>query len=282
MIISYIIYPILGLLVIGLGFLIAKKNNLTSNKKLIIYLVVCILLLTIPALFGLLDYNFMPYGYLTLGLLYLIMGYYNTKIITWLFKEKPTYLIELSLFIFTLLSGMLLFSLLFNFCNELQYGLWASTSVILYLFPSLYRKTNQLFLDIPIEVYNVWAFNKSPVLTNNHTIDYNKLKVVRMELFKQEGDIKPTTINAKAPYDTTFGEWFKRLLTDYNTKSPLSPIEPNSNSKDSGWIFYVKPSIFLPRNYIDFNKTFKENRISEKYTIVAKRVKETIEKEKLT
>lgn len=282
MIISYIIYPILGLLLIGLGFLIAKKNNLTSNKKLIVYLLVCIILLSIPALLGLLDYNFMPYGYLILGLLYLLMGYYNTKVITWLFKKKPTYFIEISLFIFTLLSGMLLFSLLFNFCNELHYGLWASTSVILYLFPSLYKKTNQLFLDIPVEVYNVWTFKDSPELSNNATIDYNQLKVVRMELFKQENDIKPITINAKAPYDITFGVWFKRLLTDYNTKSPLTPIDSNSDSKESGWIFYVKPSIFLPRNYIDYNKTFKENRISERYTIVAKRVKESIEQDKLT
>lgn len=277
MIISYIIYPILGLLLIGLGFLIAKKNNLTSNKKLILYLVVCIILLSIPALLGLLDYNFMPYGYLILGLLYLLMGHYNNKVIIWLFKKKPTYLIELSLTIFTLLSGMLLFSLLFNLCNELHYGLWASTSVILYLFPSLYRKTNQLFLDIPVEVYNVWTFNDSPELSNNDTIDYSQLKVVRMELFKQEEDFEPITINAKAPYDMTFGVWFKRLLSDYNTKSPLSPIHPSSDSEKLGWIFYIKPSIFLPRNYIDYNKTFKENKIGERYTIIAKRVKENIE-----
>ena len=276
---TYIIYPLLGLLLIGLGFLIVKKNNLSNNKKLIAYLLICILSLSLPALLGLLNYDFMPYGYLSIGALYLVLGYYNTRIILWLFKEAPPYYIELSIVLFTMLGGAFLFSLIFNFCNELQYGLWASTAILAFLFPSLYIKSTQLFLNIPIEVYKVWLYDKSPDITNDHTIDYNQLKVVKMELFKKEQDSEPVTINAKAPYDMAFGVWFKRLLTDYNIKSLLSPIDPTNGSQDTGWIFYTKPSFFLPRNYIDYDKTFTENKISERHTIIAKRVKESTEQQ---
>ncbi|WP_027473196.1 TssN family type VI secretion system protein [Saccharicrinis fermentans] len=276
---SYIIYPLLGILLIGLGFLIAKKNNLSNNKKLIAYLLICILALSLPALLGLLDYDFMPYGYIGIGVLYLVLGYYNTKIITWLFKDKPPYYVEVSILLFTLLGGAFLFSLIFNMCNELEYGLWASTSLLAFTFPSIYIKSAQLFLDIPVEVYKVWMYDKSQDITNDNTIDYNQLKVVKMELFKQEHDSEPVTINAKAPYDMAFGIWFKRLLTDYNIKSPLSPIDPNNGSEGTGWIFYTKPSFFLPRNYIDYDKTFTGNKISERHTIIAKRVKESTEQQ---
>jgi hypothetical protein len=265
-------------LFLGLGFLIVKKNQLGNNKKLIVYLIIGILSLSLPALLGLLDYDFMPYGY-SISILYLLMGYYNTKILARLFKDKPSYIIELSIIIFIMLGGIFVFSLLFNLCNELRYGLWASTAILSFLIPSLYKKTSQLFLDIPLEVYKVWIYDKCSDTTNDNTIDYNQLKVVKMELFKKEQDMEPVTINAKAPYDMTFGVWFKRLLTDYNIKSPLSTIDSNNGTQGAGWIFYTKPSIFSPRKYIDYDKTFTENNIIEQHVIIAKRVKENIDKE---
>ena len=59
---NYLLYPILGLLLVGLGIFIAKKNTFLKNKRLVGYTIGAIVLLTLPALLGFLDYGFMPYG----------------------------------------------------------------------------------------------------------------------------------------------------------------------------------------------------------------------------
>ncbi|WP_075603032.1 TssN family type VI secretion system protein [Saccharicrinis aurantiacus] len=277
MILTYIIYPLLGIILIGLGFLITKKNNMASNKRLFAYLTISILLLAIPGFVGLLDYDFMPFGYFGIACLYLVLGYYNQKIISWVLKEPPSFFIELSIYVFTMAIGAVLFVYIFNYSNELAYGLWASTVLIVFAIPLLYCKSVELFLNIPVEIYNVWCFDKSPDQSNNDTINYDQLKLVKVEIFKQESDEEPIVINAKAPSEMEFGVWFKRLLSDYNIKSPLAAIDVNNKTSDSGWIFYTKPSVFLPRNYIDYNKSFEMNKVHERYTIVAKRVFENIE-----
>ena len=276
MLVYYITYAILALLVIGLGFVIAKKNELTSNKPLIIYIITCVLLLTLPALLAILNYSFMPYGYLVSGAIYLILGYLNRKVLKWLFKKSPDFGIEFSIYMLTGIMAAICYSLLFNYLNELDYGVWASSTLLFYLLPGLYIKTNELFHSIPLEIYKIWSISKSIQSENESTIDYSKLKVVKIELFKQEADAKPVTIDAKAPNEMLFGSWFKRLLTDYNKKSPLTPIDIHNQSEDAGWIFYYKPSFLFPRKYIDYEKNFRENRIGERYTIIAKRVKEII------
>ena len=74
---TYLLYPILGLLLVGLGIFIAKKNALLNNKRLVGYTIGAIAILTLPALLGFLDYGFMPYGYIFLAMLYLLLGSYN-------------------------------------------------------------------------------------------------------------------------------------------------------------------------------------------------------------
>ena len=44
----------------------------------------------------------------------------------------------------------------FDLCNDLQYGLWASTAMLPFLFVSVFRRTYYSFLDIPLEIYKVY------------------------------------------------------------------------------------------------------------------------------
>ena len=46
---TYLLYPILGLLLVGLGIFIAKKNALLGNKRLVGYTIGAIVILTLPA-----------------------------------------------------------------------------------------------------------------------------------------------------------------------------------------------------------------------------------------
>ncbi len=272
MLIKYILYPIIGILLILVGVLVAKKNNLLKNKKLILFFILCLLSLCLPSLLGLLDYNFMPYGYILSAVIYLILGIVSLPIIKWVKKSKPEFLFEILLLSFLLLLGMIVYGFLFNLFNELNYGFWASTSLVLFILPSLFRKTYHSFTEIPAEIHKIWKFSKSEEFEGYDYIDYNKLQVIQLELFKRQNDQRPIIINAKAPEDISFGMWFRQVLIDYNKKSPSSPIVYHTQGDEEGWIFYVKESFFKSRNYIDYGKTFKDNKIGEQYKIVAKRI----------
>lgn len=49
---SYVLFPLIAFLLGGVVFLIAKKNKLMGNRKLITYALVTVLILVLPALTG--------------------------------------------------------------------------------------------------------------------------------------------------------------------------------------------------------------------------------------
>ncbi len=268
---TYLIYPLLGFVLIGVSFFIGKKNNLLRNKRLITYTLLSILLLTAGALLGFLDYHFMPYGYLVLALFYLIAGYWNNHLLPWVFNVKEMkYSMKIGYTLFQLLVAVLFFTLVFNLCNELKYGLWAATTLLPFLMISLLVRSYQIFIGIPALIYKVWEYDRNSGYSAPEDIDHSKLKVVTMQVFKQEEDTEPIRINAKVPDEMLLGDWIKLLFEDYNVKSAHAPIDVYGQGE--GWIFYIKPSILTPRNYLDYEKTVKENLIREKDLIVAQRV----------
>lgn len=273
---TYLLYPILGLLLVGLGAFIAKKNALLSNKRLVGYVLGTIFVLVLPGFFGVLDYEFMPYGYVTLSVFYMILGWYNTRLTPWVFKGENNFRYEIILTLFVQIVGMLFFILVFNLCNDLQYGPWASTCMLSFVFIFLFVKTYSLFLDIPEPIYKIWKFEDSESVNMYADIDFGRLKVVTLEIYKDDGDREPLRLKGKVPDHIPFGVWVKRLIEDYNKKSPLSPISYMTDGEQDKWIFYRHNSVLLPKRYIDCSQTVKENGIGENCFIVAKRIKEYI------
>jgi len=279
---SYLLMPLLAVVFTFVAYLFAKKNKLFSNKKAIFYVLLIGLLLSIPGLLGFLDYEFMPYYYIALFVLYLVIGWFN---IGWMRSMIPNlktdkeenpkpYIIEFLVYFIIMFIGAAFFSLIFNLCNELQYGLWACTCVFSFIFPSLFYETYQKYMEIPLEVHKIWHYSDSEDLTGFDFMDYNKLMVMELEFFRKVNDPNPTKVKVKAPDNMAFGVWFHKFIIDYNIKFPATPIElfDNDKNKDAGWIFYVKRSFFLPRKYVDYDLTIPENKIKEKHTIIAKRV----------
>jgi hypothetical protein len=270
----YLLAPLAGILLGGLMLLIAKKNKLLENKSAVYYFLFSSLILAVPALLGLIDYRFMPKAYLILSALYLLLGYVNIRILKKVIDnpdEKP-YRVEFLCTFFIGIIGAALFSLVFNLCNELQYGLWASSCMISFLFPSLFLKTVDLYLDIPLEVYKTWSYDKEKREIISLYMDSNKTIVVEMELSKQLSDKKPLNIKVKASEDMPFGLWFKILIDDYNKKSPLSPVDYVDNSNYHEWLFYVHSTVWSRKKHIDPDLSFAENKIREKNSVIAKRV----------
>jgi hypothetical protein len=188
-------------------------------------------------------------------------------------KSKP-YIVEFLVHFVIMLIGAAFFSMIFNLCNELQYGWWACTCVFAFVFPSLFNETYEKYMEIPLEVHKIWHYSDREDLSKFDFMDYNKLMVLELEFFRNVNDPHPTKVKVKAPDSLAFGVWFQKFILDYNLKSPATPVELR-DSKDSelfGWIFYVKRSFFLPRKYVDYELTIPENKIKEKHTIIAKRV----------
>lgn len=274
-ILTYLLLPLIGVILGVVGMIVAKKNQLLSNKKAIIYFLLCCVILALPALLGFIDYWFMPYVYILLQAFYLILGWYNLNLLHLVVKEiknKPYYIEFLTLLITTFI-GAALFSLVFNLCNELQYGLWACTCLITFIFPSLFQKTYYSFMSIPLEIYKLWSYEEEIQEIDTESFDHNKIIVVELELFKQISDTKPLNIKAKASEDVPFGIWFKVFIDDYNKKSPQSPIVYTDYENSYGWIFYTTGSILGRRKYIDPELAFAKNKIREKNIVIAKRTK---------
>ena len=272
---SYVLFPLIAFLLGGLVFLIAKKNKLMGNRKLITYALVTVLILVLPALTGFVEQYFIPYIYIALQLLYVVFGYYHLKAMDLFlpdFAQKP-FKYEIIFTLVLCIMGMAFFSLVFNLCSELQYGWWASTCIVPFIFISLFRKTYRLYLDIPLEIYKIWEYSDDRKIADDSSIDTSELILVDIELFKQIGDPVPFHLSVQASDTMIFGNWFQRCIKDHSRKYPMSRIYYNDNEIPYGWIFYTKPSFFLPRRYIDPDLSFTDNKIKGGYTIIAKRVR---------
>lgn len=277
-ILLYILLPLIALLIGIIMYYLNKKTGLIKTKRLVITLILSTLGLGLPGLFGLVDYGFMPYIYISLSILYFLLGIYMLGLINRIFLEIKAegYAHEVTFFLTQMILGAGLFSLLFNLCNELQYGVWACTCMLPYLFISLYRQTFRSFLNIPLEIYTVWIY--SP---NKKVLPFNFndcTEVMKIELHKHINDTIPNRITAKANVNMIFCEWFQFVLEYYNAQESVEKIECYDSNHPFGWVFYVKPSFFLPRRYIDPYLTIRENRIDRPYIIVAKRVREQEQK----
>ncbi|NDV78482.1 TssN family type VI secretion system protein [Dysgonomonas sp. 511] len=272
----YLLLPLIGIIFGIVTYIIAQKNQLLSDKKLIFFFLAASLILALPGLLGFIDYWFMPYAYISLQVLYFFLGWYALKLLKSVIKgieEKPYYVEFLFVFVIMVVGGTL-FSLVFNLCNELQYGLWACTCILPFIFPSVFRKAYQTFMDIPLEVYKIWSYdNQEEDSWDGEMIDSGKITVVEMEMFRQISDTVPLNIKAKAQEDMPFGVWFKVFINDYNIKSSASPIVYADYENSYGWIFYTITSILGRKRYIDPDLSFAKNKIKEHRIIIAKRTR---------
>lgn len=271
--ILYLLFPLIALVTGVAMYFLNKRIGLFENKKIIIILFSSALILGLPGILGLVDYWFMPYIYLTLSLLYFLLGIYNLSLINWLFKELlgKNYAYEAIFILTQLIMGVALFSLLFNLCNELKYGLWASTCIVPYSFVSLYRQTYRTFINIPLEIYRLWTYSPDKKVDRANFMDCKE--VLKIELFKSTGDREPHRIIAKSKDSLIFGEWFQYVLENNNSKESVSKIECYDLQNPFSWVFYIKPSFFSPRRYIDPELTIHQNRINKPYTIMARRAR---------
>jgi uncharacterized membrane protein YuzA (DUF378 family) len=272
---SYIFFPLMAAIMAVILAILNKKNKIMSNRRLMVALLLTGLVLGIPGFMGALDLNFMPWGFVLCQLTYLLLGIlavyllsrYNPDAVE---KQKGmTFFMGL----IACVLGIFLFKLAFNYFNELRYGWLAGTSVLVFLLPLLFWWMYMAMLSIPAEIHHVWYYPAQSFYIDLDHLDFDRLKVLELELYKTAEDTTPLKVKVKAPPNMEFGVWFKKFIDDYNQKFPNSTISYASDTEGAyGWIFYLKPSFFSRKAYIDPNQSVEQNQIREKYTIFARRV----------
>lgn len=272
--VSYIFFPLIAAILGAVMIVLNKKNRLMSSRKLIVTLLVTSLVLAIPGLFSLLGLYFMPWGYLLSQLCYLLFGILAVFLLA---RHNPAALeskkgMTVLMGTISILLGIYLYKLIFNRLNDLEYGWMAATSVLMFMVPLLFWWTYMSMIHIPSEIYTVWYYPRGIQPLDMFDVDIDKLKVLEVEVFKAVNDPSPLKVKVKAPPEMSFGIWFKKFIDDYNIKFPRNGIHYAEGEEPYGWIFYLKPSFFSRKQFIDPAETITQNQVNEKYTIFARRV----------
>ena len=277
--VNHLLLPIISVAVSTFALFLNKKNALVSNKRLIVFILISSLVIALPATLNFIGVLFIPQLYIVNQFLFLLLGYFYLTRTTRMFSgenEGVNRLMTVLTTVIVLCLGTYLFSLVFNFSGDFKYGMIASTCTYTLFLPVLFRWTYISLIDIPTEIHKVWKYR----------MDYNEpefssemvehLMVLELELTKKASDKEVVKVKAKAPSDFVFGDWFQLFLIDYNSKYFENPINYQSeNGELYNWIFYVKPTIGSGKRYIDYEKKITDNKLSEKITILCKRVDRT-------
>lgn len=272
---SQLVIPIVTFLIAIIMTVVAKKQQLLSDKKAVLYVLLTSIIFGSLGVLGYLQVDFMPYGYISLQVFYLILGYFNYQLLfVYLKNLKKDFFgkIVLILLIQIILSGAI-FSFLFNMVNDFKYGVWASTCLVSLTILPLFIQTVNTYLKIPVEIYKMKIYSPNQKGVPIPPMGNEGLLVYEIEIYKNSYDNEPIRLKAKSTKDMIFGDWFELILSDYNGRKFSATIEYYDIENPYGWIFYTKPSFFLPRKYIDPDLSFRANKLSEEHVIISKRVR---------
>jgi hypothetical protein len=274
--VSYLLLPIVAIILIVIFFLINKKNSIVNTKSVIIACILFSLLIALPSIFTFTGVRFIGLYYPIIQIVYLFFGYYYLMKLESFFTDKDSPYVKpimILISIIILCIGSFLFSLFFNYFGELHYGLIASTCTYTFILPLFVDWAYKALLNIPSGIFKIWKYNNAynESVFSSEAVD--KIIVLELELSKQVENEDNIKVKAKAPLNFQFGDWFQMFIHDHNIKYAEKPISYKTNNIPDGWIFYTKPTFVQGKKYIDHEKTIEENQLTnENTTIICKRV----------
>ncbi len=276
----YIMMPLFAVIMMAVLGAIRRNKPAIKIKTIIIYVLLCSLCLALPGIFGFTGNLFNPYWYLIAQIIYLILGIIHVNLSDTYFKKHFTSLTKSVLFesVLTLTCigfGGYLFYLIFNWISRgAGYPIMAATSIFIFAVPLVFHYCYIQLISIPVDIYKTWRYSPEQRLPDFEGADFDRLMVLNVELSKNLEDANRFRIKAKTlPTGVTFGDWFYRVVDDYNHKNPNSVIHLSDQVQEPYyWIFYTKKSFFSFRKYIDFDQDITQNRIAENDVVICKRV----------
>lgn len=277
---KYLLAPIIVITTVIIMKYASKANSALKLKSLIVFILILSLLLALPSLLSLLKFEFVWSGLILSTILYILLGYFcNLFSKTNQFKsigyKDRKWLMLLGYFVSIVLASWIYY-LVFAWLSKLNYGAWAMTNTLWFFVPILYVFAKEKFISIPTAFYKLWEVtidNKDEEYWNN--IDTFRLMQVNIKLKRNINSPGYSSFSVKMPKEVTIGKWFNRFVEDQNIRFPSDPIILNNEVGDFGWIFYTNKWLPFPLfiRMLDFENDFISNKIKNKMTIFARRVK---------
>lgn len=271
--INYLLFPVIVLILGLVAVVIAKKNQLLSNKKAVITVLLSTLLYSSFGICGFFGMAFMPYVYLFIQILFLVFGFINQKILKYFIPDLTSYK-QIFVIVLQFVMSWALFAIIFNFTNEFQYGFWAGTCMLPIFFYPLFDLTYQSYLKIPAEIYKIRVYQKNETFEPPHAeLDIRQVMVIGINVPRFVGDENEAIVKSKALSSFVLGEWFGMIMSDYNKQHLDNQVELFDQEGSYGWIFYTEKSFLKSRKYLDPDLTFEANKLVTNSMIIARRVK---------
>lgn len=272
---NYLLLPIFTAISTVALAIVNKKQKVMDNKKLIVLILLTGIVLGLPGLFGAMQQAYIPFGFLFSQLVYLVFG---SLFLFYLIKSYKDALEKHRPFLFfatcvCMLPGVYIFKIIFDHLNPVNYNYLVASSIFPFIIPLLFYWAYVAILTIPAEMYKVWHYPRNPDPIDYDAIDFNRLMIVELEIYKRPDDNSPLKIKAKAPPDLAFGMWFQMFIEDYNLKFDTNGIRYLNNKEEPyGWMFYITAGMFKKKVFIDPDLTIAANKITEEHSIISKRV----------
>jgi len=275
----YLLAPMIAMACVFLLGKLSKGKAMLNSLKLLIFIFVCVLLLVLPALIGIVKFEFVWFGiYLTI-IVYLFLGamfnlFTKTKAFKAIGLNEVSVLLVLVIVIITTLTAWLYY-LVFDFVSDLEYSAWTATLCLWFLVPIFYVASRELFLKIPAPFYKSWKV-ETDLIDDEYwdNVDTFSLMQVTVKIKRSPEDSEYSSFSVKLPKDVTLGRWFNRFVEDQNIRFPNKTIETENEDQQFGWIFYTSRWLSMPifTRMLDFDKEVSSNRIRNKSTLYVRRV----------
>ncbi|MFM2375076.1 MAG: hypothetical protein RLZZ165_173 [Bacteroidota bacterium] len=274
---KYLLVPIVVMLAMVAFGLYAKVNTLLRPGRLILFVLIVAVILALPALTGLMTYNFIPFGLVAVQVLFFALGigmvWFSRTNLYQSIGLGGNIAVQLAAYLVALLLGSWAFFLLFEFLGQLHYSLWVATLTVWFLLPVFYAWGDDAFSRMPPPYYE--TLDPSIAARYDDTIwdnaDYLRMMNISLNIKRSVKDSGYSSYPVKAPAEVEIGQWFLRYIKDQRIRFPNAPIETESEGKTYTWIFYTT-RFFIFNRPLSPTKTFQDYKIRNQSEIYARRV----------
>ncbi|HRH49209.1 MAG TPA: TssN family type VI secretion system protein [Panacibacter sp.] len=260
-------------------FFVKNRRNVDSKKrKVVLFLLISGIIITLLGLFGLIPsitdtvlwFILLQTIFLGLGILY----YYMLRRNFFGDFEAP-HISNTALTLANAALGFIGFTFLFDYFTQQDVAHLYASGILLFTVPYLFMSAFHLLAAIPPEIHKVWYYPLGSEEPDFDKVDLNNIFLMELEFSKSPEDNVVKNYKAKAPIDLLFGEWYRSFIDNYNYKFDEAQIQyMNKQNMPHGWMFFTKPTFWKAKMYIDPDASIKQNKLTEKMIIVAKRVEE--------
>ena len=282
--VKYLLVPLLAVVMLFVVNKLAGIKKKIQVKKVIIFVLIVVLILTLPSLFALLKNEFVwgglilsiiSYLILGIGLVYYVKSSYYAKTLG--FEDD---LQDKAIFFLVLCIAMLVsawaYYLFFNLLSTLPYASTAMFIVLWFIMPLLYVTARDYYLKFAPVFRTPWVV-KSDATDSSYweRVDTFNLIQVTVRIKKTPDAENYSSYVVKLPMEVPIGKWFDRFIEDQNVHFPESPILTKDEDEDIGWVFYTPKWFTIPLfvRFLDPENEAYDNRIKNRQIIYIRRVK---------